>query len=93
MRTPQPGSTAAPDRELDPIFKIDARRCRRCGGLLISQQAIRAGCGPTCLRKEREDRLAKLQEERDQISLFTTGGDDHGTDDSTAIPAEAAGED
>lgn len=90
----RPGSTAAPDRELEPVFKIDARRCRRCGGLLISAQAIRAGCGPTCLRKEREERLAKLQEARDQISLFdTTEGDDHGTNDSQAIPPEPARED
>lgn len=88
------GSTAAPDRETEPIFKIDARRCRRCGGLLISQQAIRAGCGPTCLRKEREERLAKLQEARDQISLFDTAeGGDHGTNDSQAIPPEPAGKD
>ena len=90
----QPGSTAAPDREIEPIFKIDARRCRRCGGLLTSTQAIRAGCGPTCLRKEREEHLAKLQEARDQISLFdTTEGDDHGTNDNQAIPPEPAGED
>lgn len=88
------GSTAANDRELKPIFKIDARRCRRCGGLLTSRQAIRAGCGPTCLRKERAELLAMAQEARDQISLFdTTEGDDHGTNDSEAVPPEPAGED
>ena len=33
------------------IFTIPARRCKRCGGLLTSAEAIRDGYGSCCLRK------------------------------------------
>ena len=32
----------------DEVFQIPARRCKRCGGLLTSQQAIADGYGHTC---------------------------------------------
>ena len=41
------------------IFKITARRCKRCGGLLTSAQAIRDGYGSCCLRITRQEKRAK----------------------------------
>lgn len=35
----------------DEIFTIQARRCKRCGGLLTSQQAVADGYGHVCLKK------------------------------------------
>lgn len=47
------------------IFTIPARRCKRCGGLLTSEKAIREGYGSCCLRKmkqeERDREIAKNQ--------------------------------
>ena len=51
------------------IFTIPARRCKRCGGLLTSAEAIRDGYGSCCLRKMRQE--ARAQEEAEnQCSLF-----------------------
>ena len=52
------------------IFTIPARRCKRCGGLLTSAQAIRDGYGSCCLRKMRQEARAK-EEEKNQDSLFS----------------------
>lgn len=52
------------------IFTIPARRCKRCGGLLTSAQAIRDGYGSCCLRKMRQEARAK-EEEKNQYSLFS----------------------
>lgn len=51
------------------IFTIQARRCKRCGGLLTSAQAIRDGYGNCCLRKVRLEEIAK-EEAKNQYSLF-----------------------
>lgn len=51
------------------VFKITARRCKRCGGLLTSAQAIRDGYGSCCLRKLRQEEIAKEQL-KNQYSLF-----------------------
>ena len=53
------------------IFTIEARRCKRCGGLLTSGQALRDGYGACCLRKLRREAIAK-EAAKDQISLFGT---------------------
>ena len=53
------------------VFTIEARRCKRCGGLLTSSQAIRDGYGACCLRKMRREALEKEQL-KNQISLFET---------------------
>ena len=50
------------------IFTIPARRCKRCGGLLTSAEAIRDGYGSCCLRKMRQEARAKEQL-RNQCSL------------------------
>lgn len=51
------------------VFTIPARRCKRCGGLLTSDQAIRDGYGSCCLRKMRQEERAKEQL-KNQCSLF-----------------------
>jgi len=50
-------------------FTVPARRCKRCGGLLTSAEAIRDGYGSCCLRKMREEARAKEQL-KNQCSLF-----------------------
>lgn len=51
------------------VFTIPARRCKRCGGLLTSAQAIKDGYGSCCLRKVRQEERAKEQL-KNQCSLF-----------------------
>lgn len=51
------------------IFSIPARRCKRCGGILTSQQSLKSGYGPGCLRKMQQEQ--KEKEERDRlVTLF-----------------------
>ena len=57
------------ERDTDSVFQIPARRCKRCGGLLTSAQAIRDGYGSCCLRKMRQEERDK-EEARNQYSLF-----------------------
>lgn len=66
--------------ERDEIFTIEARRCRRCGGLLTSAQAIRDGYGACCLRKLRQEERNR-EAMKNQISLFQEEGDDGQMDD------------
>lgn len=61
----------------DDVFTIKARRCKRCGGLLTSSQAIQDGYGPCCLRKMRQEERKK-EEMKNQISLFAEGAGDGG---------------
>ena len=53
------------DGPMSDVFTIPARRCKRCGGLLTSETAIREGYGSCCLRKmkqeERDREIAKNQ--------------------------------
>lgn len=51
------------------VFQIPARRCKRCGGLLTSEQALRDGYGHTCKMKTRREELER-EELKDQCSLF-----------------------
>ena len=58
------------DKQRDSgVFTIPARRCKRCGGLLTSAQAIKDGYGSCCLRKIRQEERAKEQL-KNQCSLF-----------------------
>ena len=51
------------------VFKIAARRRRRCGGILTSAQGLRDGYGPCCLRKMQEEERQKREEAR-LMTLF-----------------------
>ena len=42
------------------IFMVKARRCKRCGGLLTSTEAVRDGYGHVCKMKELGERKAKM---------------------------------
>lgn len=53
-------------------FQIAARRCKRCGGILTSEQGLRDGYGPCCLRKVQEGERQK-QEEARLMTLFDLG--------------------
>ena len=48
--------------ETDELFTITARRCKRCGGLLTSDQGIRDGYGQCCLKKMQEEQARKEME-------------------------------
>ena len=41
------------------IFARQARRCKRCGGLLTSQQAVEDGYGHVCLKKMQGEEAAQ----------------------------------
>ena len=60
--------------EPDEIFVVKARRCRRCGGLLTSAQALRDGYGHSCkIKMEIEEANRRMQ--KLQISLFGEDGE------------------
>ncbi len=51
------------------IFQVKARRCKRCGGLLTSKDAIEDGYGRICkMKMRREEAERELLE--NQISIF-----------------------
>lgn len=60
-------------RDEHEIFTIPARRCKRCGGLLTSAQALRDGYGPCCLRKMKQE-AREREEAKNQYSLFPGEG-------------------
>lgn len=54
---------------MSDIFQVPARRCKRCGGILTSEQGLRDGYGACCLKRMKEDEAdAKMR--KIQISLF-----------------------
>ena len=55
--------------EKSEVFRIAARRCRRCGGILTSAQGLRDGYGPCCLRKAQEEEAQRREEEK-LVNLF-----------------------
>ena len=61
--------------DIEDIFQIPARRCKRCGGLLTSQQAIADGYGHTCKMKNRREELER-EEAKNQYSLFLNSEND-----------------
>jgi len=53
----------------DEIFTIKARRCKRCGGLLTSKQAVEDGYGHVCkIKIVKEEEARKLDEM--QVNIF-----------------------
>lgn len=51
------------------IFSIPARRCKRCGGILTSQQSLKSGYGPGCWRKMQQEQKEK-EEQAGLVSFF-----------------------
>lgn len=56
------------------VFTIPARRCKRCGGLLTSEQAIKDGYGSCCLRKMRQEARAKEEAKKSVQPIRQRGG-------------------
>ena len=56
------------------IFDIPARRCKRCGGILTSEQRLRDGDGSFCLKRMKEEE-ADAQMRKIQISFFDREGE------------------
>ncbi len=56
-------------KDEEEIFVIKARRCKRCGGLLTSEQGVKDGYGHTCKKKAEEEKRQK-EFDKMQISLF-----------------------
>lgn len=54
---------------MSDIFQVPARRCKRCGGILTSEQGLRDGYGACCLKRMKEDE-ADTRMRKIQISLF-----------------------
>lgn len=50
------------------IFTVRARRCLRCGGLLVSDLAVRRGYGSHCWQIHKED--LRMERETPQFNLF-----------------------
>lgn len=65
------------DRGDGEIFMVRARRCKRCGGLLTSAQAVSDGYGHVCKMKELQKQQAR-EELKNQYSLF--GGEEEKND-------------
>lgn len=63
----------ARDSDLGDVFMVRARRCKRCGGLLTSAQAVADGYGHVCKMKELQKHQAR-EELKNQYSLF--GGEE-----------------
>lgn len=63
------------------VFTVRACRCKRCGGLLTSEQGLRDGYGPCCLRKMQIE-AANREMEKLQMNLFELEGKEK--DDGTA---------
>lgn len=57
------------------IFEVKATRCKRCGGILLSEFGLKNGMGHVCKRKtEEEAAAAKISE--NQLTLFSEGVDE-----------------
>lgn len=60
----------ARDSDIGDVFMVRARRCKRCGGLLTSAQAVADGYGHVCKMKELQKHQAR-EELKNQYSLFS----------------------
>lgn len=52
-------TTPTPESDLSEVFLVKARRCKRCGGLLTSAQAVADGYGHVCKMKELGEKDAR----------------------------------
>ena len=42
---------------MSKIFTIQARRCKRCGRLLVNQESVEQGYGCQCIKKTKQEEL------------------------------------
>lgn len=51
------------------IFTVKATRCKRCGGILLSEFGLKHGLGHICKKKSDEE-AAAAEIDENQITLF-----------------------
>lgn len=51
------------------IFQVKATRCKRCGGILLSEFGLKNGMGYVCKRKV-DAEIAAAQVDENQVTLF-----------------------
>lgn len=51
------------------IFEVKATKCKRCGGILLSEFGLKNGMGHVCKRKAEEEAAAARPDEN-QCTLF-----------------------
>ena len=56
--------------ERNDCFTVVARRCKRCGGILINEKAVKDGYGHVCKQKAILENIQK-QPMENQIDMFT----------------------
>lgn len=56
------------------IFTIRARKCQRCGGILLSEYGLKHGMGHVCKRKSDEEAAAARIDEN-QLTLMELEGE------------------
>lgn len=54
---------------MSEIFMIQARRCKRCGRLLVNQESVEQGHGCQCIKKTKQEEIDK-QPIDGQMELF-----------------------
>ena len=54
---------------MSEIFMIQARRCKRCGRLLVNQESVEQGYGCQCIKKTKHEEIDK-QPINGQMELF-----------------------
>ncbi len=55
--------------EQPEIFQVKATRCKRCGGILLSEFGLKNGMGHVCKRKS-DMEAAATQIDENQLTLF-----------------------
>lgn len=55
--------------EKPEIFEVKATKCKRCGGILLSEFGLKHGMGHVCKRKSDEEAAAARIDEN-QCTLF-----------------------
>lgn len=56
------------------IFTIRARKCQRCGGILLSEYGLKHGMGHVCKRKFDEE-AAAAEIDENQLTLMELEGE------------------
>lgn len=59
------------DKE-NAIFIVKATKCKRCGGILLSEFGLKNGMGHIC-KKKADAEAARAYENRNQVSFFEIG--------------------
>lgn len=59
------------------VFQVNATRCQRCGGILLSEFGLKNGMGHVCKRKADEE-AAAAEIDENQCTLFELDNDQGG---------------